>query len=217
METSNQNQTPGKRPRGRPAGVETADIRNAILDTAETLFARNGYAATSIRAIADAVSVNPAMIHYYFGSKDALLKQVLDRALEPLADAIANMRNAGQAPASEIARLLLNTLSQRPNLPPLIVREVMLPGGVMQKHFLAYLAPRLGGAFPAILQTEQEEGRMSMGLDTHIATLNILSLCVFPLIAREMAGPALNISYDEAGLNKLEQHITRLLDEGFAT
>ena len=39
----------------------------------------------------------------------------------------------------------------------------------------------------------------------------------FPLIARELAEPALDISYDEAGLLKLEQHIGRLLKEGFST
>lgn len=217
METTAQTQAPVKKPRGRPAGDETEDIRSAILDTAEQLFARNGYAATSVRAIADEVNVNPAMIHYYFGSKNALLKQVLDRTLEPLADAIAGMRTEGRAPAAEIARLLLKTFYERPNLPPLVVREVMLPGGVMQEHFLSYLAPRLGGAFPDLLEKEQAEGRMSKDLDSRISTLIILSLGVFPFVAREMAGPALNISYDEAGLNKLEQHITRLLDEGFAT
>ena len=82
METTTQNQAPTKKPRGRPAGAESADSRSAILDAAEMLFAHNGYAGTSTRAIADQVKVNPAMIHYYFGSKNVLLEQVLDRALE---------------------------------------------------------------------------------------------------------------------------------------
>lgn len=217
METTDLSTTPVKKPRGRPAGDEAADIRGSILDTAESLFARAGYAATSIRAIAEEVQVNPAMIHYYFGSKHSLLEKVLDRALEPLALAIAGMREANRAPAAEIAQLLLQTFRERPNLPPLVAREVMLPGGVMQAHFLAYLAPRLGGAFPKLIEKEQAEGRMNQNFDSHISTLIILSLCVFPFIAREMAGPALDISYDEAGLDKLEEHITRLFDEGFAT
>lgn len=217
MERTSRTQAPTKKPRGRPAGVESADSRSAILDAAEMLFAHNGYAGTSTRAIADQVEVNPAMIHYYFGSKNALLEQVLDRALEPLALAIAGMRAADRAPASEIARNLLRTLSERPHLPSLVVREVMLPGGAMREHFLDYLAPRLGGALPGLLEAEQADGRMDSKLDSHISTLIILSLCVFPFIAREMAGPALQISYDEAGLERLERHITRLLDEGFTT
>ena len=201
-------------PRGRPAGVDAADIRSAILDTAETLFARRGYAATPLREIADGVGVNPAMVHYYFGSKHALLRQVLERALEPLAAAIGQMREAGQAPASDIARLLLHTFSLHPSLPVLVAREVMLPGGVMQEHFLRYLAPRLGGSIPELLEKEQLAGRMHPELDTHASSLMLLALCAFPFIAADLAGPALGIRYDEDGLAQLERHIEHILSEG---
>lgn len=204
-------------PRGRPAGADTADIRGAILDAAETLFAHQGYAATSVREIADAVEVNPAMVHYYFGSKHALLRHVLERALEPLAGAIGAMRTEGQAPAGDIARLLFRTFSQHPSLPVLIAREVMLPGGVMQEHFLQYLAPRLGGSLPGLLEKEQAAGRMHADLDPRTSTLLLLSLCALPFIARDLAGPALNITYDAAGLDLIERHIEHILHEGFCT
>lgn len=201
-------------PRGRPAGIDVADIRTAILDQAETLFARRGYAATPVREIADAVGVNPAMVHYYFGSKHALLRQVLERALEPLAAAIGTMREAGQAPASGIARLLLHTFSLHPSLPVLIAREVMLPGGVMQEHFLRYLAPRLGGSLPGLLEKEQLAGRLHPDLDTRASSLMLLALCAFPFIAADLAGPALGIRYDEDGLARLERHVEHILSEG---
>ena len=60
-------QTHSAKPPGRPSGEAAADIRNAILEAAEALFARQGYAATPLREIADRVGVNSAMIHYYFG------------------------------------------------------------------------------------------------------------------------------------------------------
>ena len=66
----------GNKPRGRPAAAETADVRGAILDTAEALFAQNGFASVSVRDIAGRVGVTPAMVHYYFGSKKALLQQM---------------------------------------------------------------------------------------------------------------------------------------------
>jgi TetR/AcrR family transcriptional regulator len=190
-------------PRGRPAAAEAADIRMAILDAAELLFARQGYAATSVRAIAEAVEVTPAMVHYYFGNKLALLRQVLERTLEPLAAAIGKMRVASQAPAADIAHLLLRTFSEHPSLPVLVAREVILPGGVMQQHFLEYLAPRLGGS-------------LHPDLDPQVASLLLLSLCAFPFIAHDLAGPALRIAYDEEGVRRLEHHIERVLQEGFA-
>jgi AcrR family transcriptional regulator len=157
------------------------------------------------------------MVHYYFGSKHALLRHVLDRALEPLAQAIAAMREAGQAPLANIAGLLLSTFSRHPSLPVLIAREVMLPGGIMQQHFLQDLAPRLGGSVPALFEKEQTAGRVHSDLDPRIGTLVMLSLCAFPFIARDLAGPALEITYDDAGLNRLQQHVERILHEGFCT
>jgi len=209
-------QKPTLKQKGRPAGSGAADIRQAILDSAEALFARKGYAATPLREIADEVNVNPAMVHYYFGSKRTLLQHVLERTLEPLAATIAVMKAGDDAPIPEIVHLLLHTFSEHPSLPALVVREVMLPGGVMQNHFLEYLAPRLGGSVPDLLNKEQSRGRMKQDLDPRISALIILSLCAFPFVARELAEPALGISYDEDGLVRLEQAISRLLNEGFS-
>ena len=55
--------------RGRPGPSPDQDYRAQILNTAERLFATQGFAATAIRQIAEDVQVNPAMVHYYFGSK----------------------------------------------------------------------------------------------------------------------------------------------------
>lgn len=204
-------------PRGRPGGANPPDVRGAILDAAETLFARQGYAATPVREIAAACDVTPAMVHYYFGSKHALLQQVLERTLEPLAGAIVAMRATGQAPLGEMVGLLMRTFTEHPSLPALIAREVLLPGGVMQQHFLHYLAPRLGGAVPALLRQEQVAGRVRADLDPQLGTLTLLSLCAFPFIARDLAGPGLGIAYDEQGMRELRRHVERTLQEAFST
>jgi AcrR family transcriptional regulator len=203
-----------RKPKGRPAGPATADIRQEIQDAAEILFARQGYAATSLREISNQVGVNPAMVHYYFGSKLALLQHVLEQSLEPLALAIAKMQEEEHTPADGITRLLLHTFSEHPGLPALVAREVLLPGGVMQDHFLEYLAPRLGGSLPGMLRKEQREGRLRSDLDPSIAALSVLSLCIFPFIARELAEKALDVHFDPPGLRKLERQINSLLDRG---
>jgi AcrR family transcriptional regulator len=61
----------GRRP-GRPA------TREAILASAQTLFAREGYTATSLRAVARDAGVDAALVVHYFGSKDGLLRATLD-------------------------------------------------------------------------------------------------------------------------------------------
>jgi AcrR family transcriptional regulator len=57
--------------------------RERILDTAETMFADQGYAGTSVRRIIAKARVNLAAVHYHFRSKEALLEAVILRRAEP--------------------------------------------------------------------------------------------------------------------------------------
>jgi AcrR family transcriptional regulator len=57
--------------------------KERILDTAERLFAQQGYAATSLRSIIAEAGVNLAAVHYHFHSKEALLEAVILRRAVP--------------------------------------------------------------------------------------------------------------------------------------
>ncbi len=60
------------------------DTKQRILDSAEYLFAQNGYRGTSLRAITGKADVNLAAVNYHYGSKDGLLEEVIKRRLLPL-------------------------------------------------------------------------------------------------------------------------------------
>jgi AcrR family transcriptional regulator len=62
---------------GRPEGESFA--REKILKAAEMAFAEHGYAGTSLREIVKRAHVTQALVTYYFGSKDALFKEVFLR------------------------------------------------------------------------------------------------------------------------------------------
>jgi TetR/AcrR family transcriptional regulator len=203
-----------ERPRGRPADTAQQDLKAQILNAAEELFSDKGYAATSIRRIADESGVNPALVHYYFGNKKALLQEVVERALQPLGQAIAAMKNGPQASPEVIADVLLSMAANNPNIPRLLVREVLLPGGELQQHFTDNMAPHLGGALPALLGREVSAGRLRQDSDPAISALLIMAMCVFPFIARTLAEPVLGIKFDENGIDLLKQQITELLKQG---
>ncbi|MCO5162244.1 MAG: TetR family transcriptional regulator [Mesorhizobium sp.] len=65
------------RPSGHADIAESTEI--AILDAAEHLFADHGFDATSVRAIGTKAGVNPALLHYYFSTKEDLLRRVVER------------------------------------------------------------------------------------------------------------------------------------------
>lgn len=193
------------------------DLKSQILDTAEQLFTDNGYAATSIRSIADAAGVNPALVHYYFGNKHTLLEAVLNRSLEPMAGALATLKNSEKASVGDIAGLLISMAAEHPNIPRLLTREVLLPGGEMQDYFIEHLAPQLGGALPPLLGREKAAGRLRDDLDPAYASLIILSVCFFPFIAQALAEAVLGIDFSAPGTKALTQNVKDLLQKGVTT
>jgi AcrR family transcriptional regulator len=62
---------------GRPEGESFA--REKILKSAEMAFAEHGYTGTSLREIVKRANVTQALVTYYFGSKEALFKEVFLR------------------------------------------------------------------------------------------------------------------------------------------
>ncbi|MEU5526715.1 TetR family transcriptional regulator [Micromonospora chersina] len=66
----------GRRP-GNP------DTREAILTAAREAFADRGFDAASIRAIATAAGVDPALVHHYFGTKEELFRATVAIPVDP--------------------------------------------------------------------------------------------------------------------------------------
>jgi len=64
--------------------MNNVETRERLLDAAEHLFAEHGLEGPSLRSITAAAGTNLASVHYHFGSKDALVRAVFARRLEPL-------------------------------------------------------------------------------------------------------------------------------------
>ncbi|MDT3425895.1 AcrR family transcriptional regulator [Paenibacillus forsythiae] len=55
--------------------------RNQILDAARELFAKHGYAGTSIADVANQVGTSKAGVYYHFRSKEEILDAILDQPI----------------------------------------------------------------------------------------------------------------------------------------
>jgi AcrR family transcriptional regulator len=66
---------------GRRPGNQ--DTRQDILAAARDVFAEKGFDKASIRAIATAADVDPALVHHYFGTKDKLFLESMNMPINP--------------------------------------------------------------------------------------------------------------------------------------
>ena len=67
---------------------------SALLDAAERLLIETGYAGLTTRRVAAEAGVNHGLVHYYFGSMEELLLQVLERFTDRLIERQSAMYEA---------------------------------------------------------------------------------------------------------------------------
>src|ERR687892_288963 len=88
-----------------------AEVTEAFLDAAERLLVEVGYAGISTRRLADEAGANHGLVHYYFGSMEELLLQVLERFTDRLIERQRAMY-AAEAPFLDKWRTAMRWLEQ---------------------------------------------------------------------------------------------------------
>jgi AcrR family transcriptional regulator len=95
-------------PKNTPPGPrdERGVLAARILAAARGAFADTGYAGTTIRAVARAADVDPALVYHYFGSKEALL----DAATTPPQRWLQNVAQTWATPVPDLGAALLRLM-----------------------------------------------------------------------------------------------------------
>lgn len=122
---------------------ESGGTATRILDAAESLFAKRGFAGVSVREIAGQVGLNQASIYNHFPSKQALYEAVLERGFRPILDLLAEGQNgmASQDFQDHLLEALVDHLWRTPHLPKLIQREVLDGGEYLERLADHWLKP----------------------------------------------------------------------------
>jgi len=146
------------------------DTKQKILDTAERLFAEQGYDATSLRQIIAEAGVNLAAVHYHFGSKEELLDELVVRRAVPVNEARIAMLDRLDADAScpqpaveKVLEAFLLPMSETAVAHPRFVRlmgrlyaEGMMPA-ITRKHFHGTAIRFLGSLRKALPELPEDE------------------------------------------------------------
>ena len=96
----------GSAPSASPAKTETrAGNERVILDAAEFIFARHGFRGATMQMIADRAGLPKANVHYYFESKLALYRQVVERIFNVWLEAAGSFETSDE-PGPALARYI---------------------------------------------------------------------------------------------------------------
>ncbi|MBC2932637.1 TetR/AcrR family transcriptional regulator [Nocardioides sp. zg-1228] len=124
-----------------------------MLSAARASFAEKGFRGTTIRAVAAAAGVDPALVHHYFGSKDDLFVAALEIPVDPR-EVLAPVVAAGPDGAGErLLRAFLGVWDDPEVQPGLLamVRSLVADdtGGLVRDAFIpVVVGPVLAGLVP---------------------------------------------------------------------
>ncbi|PMS29535.1 TetR/AcrR family transcriptional regulator [Paraburkholderia rhynchosiae] len=176
---------PRRRP-GRPSGAARGpEQRNRLLDAALALFARQGIVDTTLGEIAREAGFTPAMMHYYFKTRDQLLDVLIDERFGPLRASLGvpfqEHADDPVAAISQLARRMVQAAVDCPWFASLWVREVMSDSGLLRQRMQERFGDGHQKASLASIERWQKEGRLNPALEPSLVLVTLLGLTVLPL------------------------------------
>lgn len=202
---------------GRPKKSETdPELRQTLLGLAEQMFAERGYDGVSLRGLADAADLTPAMIHYYFKNKDglyaAMLEDVTGRILEQIEAAVSE--GMGDDPFRSLMDIATRTVLAEPWAVTLILRDVLLRPGPLRDQFVETYADKMLTLLTLIIDDGKNKGEIRSDLDEKFATISLLGMTAFPFMARGIIEPVLGLNYSEDMRKDYVDHAAKLFHQG---
>jgi TetR/AcrR family transcriptional regulator len=211
-----QESTISERKPGRPP-ADGVDQRERLLDLAIAGFAEHGIAATSQRALARHAGVTPAMLNYYFGSKQRLIQAAVDERLLPLLDGL-KQRVAQHASddcidlIGQFVRGMHVMIESHPWLPGLWVREVLSEGGQLRSVFTERVANEIPRPLAKRFARGQADGELNPALDPRLLFTSLIGLTMLPFAAAPVWRKVFDA--DEIDSSDMLAHTLALLTEG---
>ena len=171
-----------------------------ILETAKKHFVQKGFTATRTQEIADEAGINKAMLHYYFRSKEKLYQEIIAQTMGEIIPKFANaLSSEGDFwdHVDNLVGIYIKTLSENPHIPIFIMSELSQKKesfiNEIKKHASFFMAIQ---SFVIQMNMEMESGRIR-SIPPAQLLLNIISMAVFPFMAKPIFNTIWNASEED--------------------
>lgn len=166
---------------------KNSETEGQILEAAKKVFINKGLSGARMQEIADQAEINKAMLHYYFRNKETLFKAVFVNTFGQVIQMINDIFEK-EMPLFDKIRLFTDSyisfLIKNPHLPVFIISETQRNPGFFVELTEKMEAPR----FKVLIEQVQKEidNGVIQPIQPLQLILNILSLCVFPIVAKNV-------------------------------
>ena len=173
-----------------------------ILTAARQVFLSRGMDGARMQDIADEAGINKAMLHYYFRSKEKLFEKIFTELSQHFFPRLVKIFESDESLFSKIELFVAEYIDQMrrtPYLPIFVLNEVNRQPETFVKKMMGNRKPPVK-KFIEDVQAEVKRG-IIRPVNPLQLLLNIISLCIFPFVARPMFQLVTNI--DKAMFDKI--------------
>lgn len=169
-----------------------------ILEAARKIFHIKGFTGTRMHEIAEEANINKAMLNYYFRSKDKLFEAVFVEAAQNFFPKVFQMVNSDLPFFEKIEYFVdgyLTFLQDNMCIPGFIINELAQNPARLKDFFVEH-----GIRPPEKFINEIKdavEAKKIIPIDPWELVLNILSLCIFPVVAKPIIETVFNLNEEE--------------------
>ena len=168
--------------------IQADSTEQKIFDAAHEVFVQKGMDGAKMQEIADRAGINKALLHYYYRSKEKLYEAVA-RAILSRAVPVVGKLIESELPLEEKIRhfidFYIGLISRNPYIPLFIISEINKHPEQFIENILPKELPKPQAFFKQI-EEEVAAGRIRPVNPKHLI-INIVSMCIFPFIAKPMA------------------------------
>jgi TetR/AcrR family transcriptional regulator len=160
--------------------------RDRILDAAEALFAKRGYAGVGLREVAEVVGLGKSSLFHHFKNKPQLYAAVCGRILCRIEESLMRTLAAGGSPVDRLERWLddlVNLLVDNPSYARVLLRSLFedddLAGEMPEEIEVERAIASIMGSAAALLREGMGSGAFRAANVPHML-LSLVGITVFP-------------------------------------
>lgn len=188
--------------------------RERILDAAEALFAKRGYAGGGLREVAEVVGLGKSSLFHHFKNKPQLYAAVCARILRRIEERLMRALAAGGTPVERLERWLddlIDTLADNPSYARVLLRSLFEDdelGGDMPEEVEADRAIQsVMGGVAALLREGMSTGQFRAANVPHLL-LSLVGQIIFPFASGDFGKEILGRDvYDPAEVKRRKQEL----------
>ncbi|HEX2915942.1 MAG TPA: TetR/AcrR family transcriptional regulator [Chloroflexia bacterium] len=163
----------------KPERTRARLSQRAIVATASDLFARNGFGATSLDDIGEALGVTKGALYYHVKNKEEILKLIFMTVLAVSEEPLRRIAEAEIPPAEKLHRAITHHVSIAADRSPAMTvfyrEEAHLTGPFSRE--IAARKKDYERLFEKIVAEGMQQGVFTAKNDPKIATFGILGMC----------------------------------------